>query len=188
MASELTVQTLRGPTSGANADTILIPSGQTLDASNGFVAPAGHVIQTIYSEYETYGSSTSTSLFAIPVSATITPKFSNSKILVTVMLNGVYMNGTQRVVITELYKRIDGGSASSVHRFNTTAGYIMAGDEPSYGTYSNVYNYMETAGSTGSLLYQIYLGQNSAGTVFWNNYNVLNGDTKSTMVLQEIAQ
>jgi hypothetical protein len=186
--STLQVENLIGPTSGSNANKIIIPSGQTLDASNGFVAPAGSVVQTIYSEYGTYGSSTSTSLSAIPVSATITPKFSNSKILVTVMLNGIYMSGTQRVIITELYKRIDGGSASSVHRFNSTAGYIMAGDEPSYGTYSNVYNYMETAGSTGSLFYQIYLGQNSAGTVFWNNYNVLNGDTKSTMVLQEIAQ
>ena len=42
MASELTVQTLRGPTSGANADTILIPSGQTLDARNG--SPSGTIV------------------------------------------------------------------------------------------------------------------------------------------------
>ena len=45
-----------------------------------------------------------------------------------------------------------------------------------------------TAGSTSSIVYQIYLLQSGAGTVFWNNYNALNGDTKSTMVLQEIAQ
>ena len=42
MASELTVQTLRGPTSGANADTVLIPSGQTLDARNG--SPSGTIV------------------------------------------------------------------------------------------------------------------------------------------------
>ena len=185
--STLQVENLIGPTSGSNANKVIIPSGQTLDASNGFVAPAGSVIQTIYSEYSTYGSSTSTSFFAMPLSATITPKFSNSKILVTVSLNGIYISGTGRVVTQELYKRIDGGSASSVHRFNSTAGYVSTGDEPSYGTYTNSYNYMETAGSTSSLLYQIYLQQNSSGTVFWNNYNVLNGDTKSTIVLQEIA-
>jgi len=46
MASELTVQTLRGPTSGANADTVLIPSGQTLHAP-------GHVIQAKCVEWNT---------------------------------------------------------------------------------------------------------------------------------------
>ena len=40
MASELTVQTLRGPTSGTNANKVLIPSGQTLHAP-------GHVIQVV---------------------------------------------------------------------------------------------------------------------------------------------
>ena len=46
MASELTVQTLRGPTSGANADTVLIPSGQTLDASAATIVPsAGQIVQ-----------------------------------------------------------------------------------------------------------------------------------------------
>ena len=186
--STLQVENLIGPTSGSNANKVIIQSGQTLDASNGFVAPAGSVIQTIYSQYSTYGSSSSTAFFAMPLSATITPKFSNSKILVTVSLNGMYITGNGRVVTQELYKRIGGGSASSVHRFNSTAGYVAPSDEPSYGTYTNSYNYIETAGSTSNLLYQIYLQQNSSGTVFWNNYNVLNGDTKSTMLLQEIAQ
>jgi len=156
-------------------------------SGNGVHIP-GHTIQTIYSQYSTYGSTSSTVFTAMPLSATITPKFSNSKILITVSLNGLYITGNGRVVTTELFKRIDGGSASSVHRFNSTAGYIVPGDDPSYGTYTNSYNYIETAGSTSSLLYQIYLQQNSSGTVYWNNYNVLNGDTKSTMLLQEIAQ
>jgi len=175
-------------TSIIKVDTLQKANGATPTAADLGINTTGNTLQTIYSEYATYGSSTSTSFFAMPLSATITPKFSNSKILVTVSLNGVYITGTGRVVTQELYKRIDGGSASSVHRFNSTAGYVNPGDEPSYGTYTNSYNYMETAGSTSSLLYQIYLQQNSSGTVFWNNYNVLNGDTKSTMVLQEIAQ
>lgn len=174
-------------TSIIKVDTLQKANGATPTAADLGINTTGNTLQTIYSEYATYGSSTSTSFFAMPLSATITPKFSNSKILVTVSLNGIYISGTGRVVTQELYKRIDGGSASSVHRFNSTAGYVSTGDEPSYGTYTNSYNYMETAGSTSSLLYQIYLQQNSSGTVFWNNYNVLNGDTKSTIVLQEIA-
>ena len=174
-------------TSIIKVDTLQKANGATPTAADLGINITGNILQTIYSEYATYGSSTSTSFFAMPLSATITPKFSNSKILVTVSLNGLYITGTGRVVTQELYKRIDGGSASSVHRFNSTAGYVNTGDEPSYGTYTNSYNYMETAGSTSSLLYQIYLQQNSSGTVYWNNYNVLNGDTKSTIVLQEIA-
>lgn len=41
MASELIVQTLKGPTSGANANKVIIPSGQTLDASAADLIPAG---------------------------------------------------------------------------------------------------------------------------------------------------
>ena len=54
MASELTVQTLRGPTSGANADTVLIPSGQTLHAP-------GHVIQVVNTNYTTHQNFSSAS-------------------------------------------------------------------------------------------------------------------------------
>lgn len=78
MASELTVQTLRGPTSGANADTVLIPSGQTLHAP-------GHVIQAVQST-GTNGSifTSSNAYVATPYTGTITPKFTTSKILVTI--------------------------------------------------------------------------------------------------------
>ena len=53
MASELTVQTIKGPTSGGNANKILIGSGQDL------IAP-GHVIgysQSPYTSTSTYSSS-----------------------------------------------------------------------------------------------------------------------------------
>ena len=67
MASELTVQTLRGPTSGANADTVLIPSGQTLDASNGFIPPAGTIVQHVYLERSADISSNSSSLLSFSI-------------------------------------------------------------------------------------------------------------------------
>lgn len=41
----LTVQTLQAPTSGANANKVIIPSGHTLDASNGFISPNGYILQ-----------------------------------------------------------------------------------------------------------------------------------------------
>jgi len=49
MASELYVETLKGLTSGANANKVIIPSGQTLDASAG-----GHKLNKFY-RYDTSG-------------------------------------------------------------------------------------------------------------------------------------
>ena len=77
MASELTVQTLRGPTSGANANTILIPSGQVLDASAGFVAPAGHMIQIQYNRRQV-DLQTSGTAWTNCAEIVFTPKYSNS--------------------------------------------------------------------------------------------------------------
>ena len=75
MASELTVQTLRGPTSGANANTVLIPSGQTLHAP-------GHVIQVVHRVGGDRITTTTTNTWtAANLDLSITPKFVNSKIL-----------------------------------------------------------------------------------------------------------
>tara|TARA_E500000318_G_scaffold33499_1_gene33077 strand:- start:39 stop:590 length:552 start_codon:yes stop_codon:yes gene_type:complete len=82
MASELYVETLKGLTSGANANKVTIPSGQTLDASaGGFTTPAGHVIQVVTATSETAGSTTSTS-FVSYMSANITPSSASSKVLI----------------------------------------------------------------------------------------------------------
>ena len=82
MASELIVQTLKGPTSGANANKVIVPSGQTLDASaGGFTTPAGHVIQVVTGNTSTTGTTTSTSYSSTNSTATITPTSTSSTIL-----------------------------------------------------------------------------------------------------------
>ena len=77
--STLHVENLKGLSSGGNANKIIVPSGQTLDASNGFVAPAGHVIQTVTGTASTVQNSSSS--FVQIATATITPSSSSSKIL-----------------------------------------------------------------------------------------------------------
>lgn len=78
MASELYVETLKGLTSGANANKVIIPSGQTLDASAGDFMPASgqyiqHVTATTTSEL-----SLSADSWTALVTASITPKVANS--------------------------------------------------------------------------------------------------------------
>ena len=76
MASEITVQTIKGPTSGANANKILIPSGQTLSAP-------GHVVQVVDRTGGGRVTSGNTGTWTpTNMDLSITPKFANSKILV----------------------------------------------------------------------------------------------------------
>jgi hypothetical protein len=79
MASELTVQTLKGPTSGSNANKIIVPSTHELYA-------AGHVVQVVQSTLGATasgatGSGTDT-YYDSGLQATITPKSVDSKVLV----------------------------------------------------------------------------------------------------------
>lgn len=76
MASELIVQTLKGPTSGANANKIIVPSGQTLEV-DGITGLAGGNIRNVidhsftpstwsYSNSSTAGASIHTQTFSLP--------------------------------------------------------------------------------------------------------------------------
>ena len=92
--STLQVENLIGPTSGSNANKVIIPSGQTLDASNGFVAPVGHVIQSVLWKMTPVVKSTSGSWAAatfpsigntyVVETYNFTKKYSNSKVHATV--------------------------------------------------------------------------------------------------------
>ena len=81
MASELYVETLKGLTSGANANKVIIPSGQTLDASaGGFIGSTGQVLQTVNnSTTSEFGISTTS--FVNTLTVDITAKQANSKFL-----------------------------------------------------------------------------------------------------------
>ena len=86
MASELQVTTLRGVPTGANANQIVVPTGQKIvgtDAAS-IVAP-GHVVQVQSAILTSKASTTSqySTYVDTGLSVNITPKFSTSKILVT---------------------------------------------------------------------------------------------------------
>ena len=76
MASELYVETLKGLTSGANANKVIIPSGQTLYAP-------GHVLQVVHERSELNQQFDSGTFVTTGLTATITPVSTTSKILIT---------------------------------------------------------------------------------------------------------
>ena len=79
----LTVQTLQAPTSGANANKVIIPSGHTLDASNGLLTPADYVIQTAQNYARGSVASSSTSYVVTGLDIDFTPSSTSSKVLIT---------------------------------------------------------------------------------------------------------
>ena len=83
--STIKVENLTGITSGANANKIIVPSGQTIDASAGTLVPsAGQVVQELVNKISVNTSFSSTSFAdASGFAITITPKYASSKIIIT---------------------------------------------------------------------------------------------------------
>ncbi len=146
------------------------------------VLSPGHVVQTVRTGYSTYASSTSTSFAATGLTATITPTSTSSKILIGVKMNGMYLSVVAGYIVLELYR-----GSSSIKRLSTTSGYRTSGDEASYGVYTNSYEHLDSPSTTSATTYTVYWKVTS-GTAFINNYNLLNGDSLSSITLQEIAQ
>jgi hypothetical protein len=85
MAGELIVQTLKGPTSGANAGKVIVADGHILDASAGFVPAAGQVVQELHNRITTNSSFSSSGYTDMAgFNMNITPEYSDSLIIISV--------------------------------------------------------------------------------------------------------
>ena len=166
MTSRLLVDKIEGKTT---ASTVQMPSGSVIQVQRG--------------EYRTYSNTTSTSYVASGLSVNITPKFTSSSILVRVIINGSYINSNAKHSRFALYR-----ASSSIATLSTSGGYVADfSDEPSYGTYSNVYEHIDSPSSTSQQTYALYMST-SGGTLFLNNYNVGSTSSLTTITAVEIAQ
>ena len=175
MASVLKVDQLQGVSTAAN---VHIP---------------GHVVQVIYSETDDRSSYTSTSLVNVTgMTATITPKYNTSKILVQVCMNIGIQNAAFNLSC-ELYRdstRIFAGTdTSNKQGFVQIEGNTTGGQ---YKIYNQTATTLDDPATTSAVVYKIMGRVNTpAGTWYLNrnHYNwVDQGNTKSSMTLLEIAQ
>jgi len=179
--STLQVENLIGQTSGSNANKIIIPSGQTLDASNGFIPPAGSVVQTKTFESTTQLISTSQSYQDI-LTLNFTPLYNNSVLLVSGVVLGVayqnttYYNGSKwESVVTP------SGGSGTVHKILEYMWHVPAGEY--YGG-SVPFNFKYTVSSTVSHIVKIQAFSRNGHS---NALRSRNGET-SFMTVMEIAQ
>ena len=187
MASELTVQTIKGPTSGGNANKIIVPSGQKLTAP-------GHVIQTVYVEsttsavYSMGGTTTSTDLY----SAAITPNNTSSKILISINLQWGMSNtnGDFGLYLKRGSTRIGGRTNDSARGTNNiwfaNDDRVGAESQQNYNLFNASWQYLDSPSTTSSTTYTVGA---AIHTIFCINrhYAYDNGGT-SSVTLMEIAQ
>jgi len=177
--STLAVNTITAET----GNTVSLASGKTLDASQGFTPPAGHVIQVVTyadntnSQFQT--SSTSYVTSSVMPGATITPKFSNSKILIQAMI-GMQHDETGQIENT-IYRTI-GGTATDLSGGNS---YGLAFKGTGTGTFwaECSITWSDSPGTTNPVEYKWYSRAESAV-----NISPMHHSTSVSMTLMEIAQ
>lgn len=177
---------LSGDTSGAITVTVPAVAGTntiTFPASTGTVVttgtPAtGNVLQVVNATYSTTVASTSTTFADTGLTASITPKFSTSKILVLATVNGVQKNATNTALGTQLLRnstnitQIDGlGTYTNSAQVNSSSVSI---------------NYLDSPATTSATTYKVqFNNQTGTGTVQVQAY--YSTISVSSITLMEIA-
>ena len=155
-----------------------------IDGTNGLTfnnattqASAGQVLQVVNATYSTQINYASSTLTDTGLTASITPKFATSKILVIVNQSGVSKDSGNTGVNLNLFR----GSTQILANFGQSAGYTggtVANDIGTVGT-----TYLDSPATTSATTYK---------TQFASNNNVANAIVQqfsavSTITLMEIA-
>ncbi len=206
MAGTLQVENLIGPTSGANANTVSIPSGQTLHAP-------GHIIQTVSNSVDRSvqfsNLTTSNTVSATNVlSCAITPKLNNSQIMITTYVQwsvegaggddwGMVLQRGSTTILGESVMGywVAGGGVDN----SSSIAQIAGAPYPKYYVRTATKSDIDKTRSSGTSEISYYIrhkaGQASGSQVIWYGRDGWGGASsyeaqrsKMTMILQEIAQ
>ena len=188
MSGTITVQNIQGPTSGSDANKVIVPSGHTLDTSAGTLVPsANQVVQHLTSKPTSLTAFSSTSYTdASGFSITITPKYSNSKILIRAFSKTIQNNSGS-------------GNSAHDHRITRNGSQIYYAQWQSYFNQSwattdfyppFLLSYIDSPNTTSSTEYKIqgrvYGGGASNRPWTIGDYN--GGNYDSVMEVVEIKQ
>jgi hypothetical protein len=197
MAGTLTVQTIQGPTSGANANKIIIPSGQTLDASAGVLTPsAGQVIQVVSTtKTDTFSTSSSSFVDVTGLNVSITPTSATSKILIFTNVN---LSGSTRYHGMQLVRNstaIGIGDASSVRtRLTVSATSNEDNASDAFAMHNSSASFLDEPNTTSLTTYKVQVRYFWTGTqTTYVNRAPNDGDAAyssrgiSTITVMEIA-
>lgn len=134
--------------------------------------PAGSVLQVVSATTAVQASTTSTSFVTTGFSATITPKFSTSKILVMVQTTSAQSGSNQN--IQTIYRNGTTNIGQSIY------GLSIFSASGSYDTNTSLLGF-DSPVSTSATTYAVYFRTNT-GTCYFGE-----GSTQTTMIVMEIA-
>jgi hypothetical protein len=181
-----------GTMSTQNANAVAITGGSitgaTLNASDlssGTVPfarlPSGSVLQVINATYSTYTSSSSSTFADTGLTATITPKFTTSKILVIANVAGGAKFSSNTSLLLKLVK-----NSTLISNMEGNGGSNSTTTTNDFGSCS--INYLDSPATTSATIYKVqFASSNNTSGVALNDYRTTNGDSVSSITLMEIA-
>ena len=172
MAGTLTVQNIEGPSSGANANTIIVPAGQTLYAP-------GHMVQTTSNETSSSVNISQSASYSTAVSHVITPTSSSSKIRVHVL--GIYYM-TNNGNVSHLFRIRRNGSTTTHNWSQSGTSHYSHYRTSAINTPIPVpfnFTIMDEPSSTSSLTYTLEFAPSIGDLLLYSGVS---------MYLEEIAQ
>jgi hypothetical protein len=137
--------------------------------------PSGSVLQVVNGNYSTSTTNNTSTMASTGLTASITPLFSTSKILIVLSVSSIFKFTNNTGATLQLYR---GGS--NVFQFEATGG---ANNSTNAIGYTSATTYLDSPATTSSTSYTVYFAsqQNNAGITVQQN-----GGT-STITLMEIA-
>ena len=164
----------------ASGSTITVPTGkQVIITDEGGLRVPGTVIQVVESFSETQMSQGSPSFADTNLTCTITPKYSNSKVLVMVKQYYTYRTTTtaERVGFTRLIR----GTSEILQQANN----VVAGMSTDHrrGTFAT-FDILDSPSTTSATTYKTQCRLNDSAADLYFQHD----SSRSTMVLMEIAQ
>ena len=168
----LTVQTLQAPTSGANANKVLIPSGHNLLA-------AGHVVQVVQGTLGSAANTNTTSYSDTGLTATITPTSATSKILVITSASGCLQDNATSDETAKVNLVRGSTQISELETQIRTRGGTGGENAP----FTTNFSFLDSPSTTSATTYKVQQKVVSAEVLYFNF-----GSSTATITLMEVAQ
>ena len=167
-------------TSIIKVDQIQTLAGAAPTAADLGINVSGSVLQVVSGTSNVWSPSASTSLVATPITASITPNSSSSKILISISVNGIYVASTSNYIVFKLYK-----NGSLLDGINDI---VNQGSNSAPWGNTLAYNRLDSPATTNATTYTVYFRGAVSSTFGVNNYGLSGANTStSTIILQEIA-
>lgn len=139
--------------------------------------PAGSVLQAVAATYTSSTSTTSSSFVTTGLTASITPKFSTSKVLILISCGADNTASNGQATFTA-YRNSTNLSS------NQGFGVIYSGTARVQGFVS--ISYLDSPATTSSTAYTLYFASTNGGNVTFNNTSA-SGNQTASITLLEIA-